>query len=43
MSNIDISDIDDFAKSILEFASSEMKKESKNFLQKEGNKFWNIF
>lgn len=38
MSNIDTSDLDDFAKSILEFASSDMPKQSKKFLQKEGNK-----
>lgn len=35
---MDTSDLDDFAKSILEFASSNMDKVSKKFLQKEGNK-----
>lgn len=38
MANIDTSDIDDFAKSLLEFANSDMPKQSKKFLQKEGNK-----
>lgn len=37
ISNIDTTDIDDFAKTLLKFASSEMQKESKKFLQKEGN------
>lgn len=38
MANIDTSDIDDFAKSLLEFANSDMPKKSKKFLQNEGNK-----
>lgn len=38
MSNIDTRDLDDFAKSLLDFAGSEMAKQSKKFLQKEGNK-----
>lgn len=38
MSNINTSDIDDFARTLLEFASNEMPKQSKKFLQQEGNK-----
>lgn len=38
MSNIDTRELDEFAKSLLEFASSNMQKENVKFLQKEGNK-----
>ena len=38
MSNIDTSEIDDFAKALLNYASSHMPKNNKKFLQKEGNK-----
>lgn len=38
MANIDTSDIDDWAKTLLEYASSDMPKKSKKFMQNEGNK-----
>ena len=38
MSNIDTSELDGFAKTLLNYASSSMTKQSKKFLQKEGNK-----
>lgn len=38
MSNIDTSDLDDFAKTLLSYAGTEQPKKSKKFLQKEGNK-----
>ncbi|WP_244833375.1 HK97 gp10 family phage protein [Clostridium sp. BJN0001] len=38
MSNIDTSDLDDFAKNLLDYSNSEQPKKSKKFLQKEGNK-----
>lgn len=37
-SNIDTSDLDDFAKNLFEFANTDMPKENKAFMQKEGNK-----
>ena len=38
MANIDTSELDGFAKTLLYYASSSMPKQSKKFLQKEGNK-----
>ena len=38
MSNIDTSDLDDFAKQLLNMAAVELPKESRKFLKDEGNK-----
>ena len=38
MSNIDTSDLDDFAKTLIEYSIVEHPKKSKKFLQQEGNK-----
>ncbi|CAI3699786.1 conserved hypothetical protein [Clostridium neonatale] len=38
MANIDTSDIDDWAKTLLGYANSDMPKKSKKFMQNEGNK-----
>lgn len=38
MSSIDTNDLDDWAKTLLEYASSDMPKKNKKFMQNEGNK-----
>lgn len=38
MSNINTNDLDDWAKTLLEYASSDMPKKNKKFMQSEGNK-----